>query len=242
MERQERQAHRALAHPRGQLQPPQRQQRRRCTARIQRQPSRIFSGNGTAHIAKFAEAGVIAYLFGAGAGGQSSHQNDTFTDNKLFIQSRAATILGGAPLALGAGADLGSTGHPGDPAACAPSILDGYDHLYEFETDAQKWTTAADVMDAGAVNAVAKVEWTTAKAFRGKGSLAVTFTGVAGSGKVYVPAAAVPVETPVDFHIWIPTTHQVTSVQLRLDQRGLCQQVARSQNVYPRSLAGVAGR
>ena len=30
-----------------------------------------FFGNGTAHIAKFADAGVIGLLFGAGAGGRA---------------------------------------------------------------------------------------------------------------------------------------------------------------------------
>jgi len=173
-----------------------------------------FLGNGTAHIAKFADAGVIAYLFGAGAGGQSSHQNDTFTDNKLYIQSRAGTILSGGGLALGAGATWVPPVIPATPRPVPPPILDAYDHIYEFETDTQKWTTAAESRDAGAINVVSKIEWSTAKAFRGTGSLAVTFSGVAGTGKVFVPAAAIPSETPVDFHLWIPAgATQFTSLQ-----------------------------
>src|SRR5258708_16491180 len=68
-------------------------------------------------------------------------------------------------------------------------------------------------MEAGAVNAVSKVEWSTAKAFRGKGSLAVTFNGMAGTSKVFVAAAPAPSDTPVDFHVWIPAGSQVISVQ-----------------------------
>jgi hypothetical protein len=171
-----------------------------------------FLGNGTAHISKFAQSGVIALLFGAGAGGQSSHTNDTWTDGKLFIQSRADTILRSGQLAIGGGLPWTQPVIPATPRPVPPPILDGYDHIYEFETDAQKWTTAPESIEAGA-NVVSKVEWSTAKAFRGKGSLAVTFNGAAGSGKVFVPAAAVPAETPVDFHLWIPANTGIVSVQ-----------------------------
>jgi PA14 domain len=59
-----------------------------------------FFGSGTAHIEKFADVGVISLLFGAGAGGQSSYQNDRFSDGQLFMKSRAGAILnaGGVPL------------------------------------------------------------------------------------------------------------------------------------------------
>jgi hypothetical protein len=62
-----------------------------------------FFGAGTAHIEKFANSGVIALLFGAGAGGQSSYTNDQYADGQLFMKSRAGAILnaGGVPLAGG---------------------------------------------------------------------------------------------------------------------------------------------
>ncbi len=71
-----------------------------------------FFGNGTAHIEKFADTGVIALLFGAGAGGQSSYGNDQYGDGQLFMKSRAGAILnaGGVPLANG--------GTP--PPTCSP--------------------------------------------------------------------------------------------------------------------------
>jgi hypothetical protein len=64
-----------------------------------------FFGNGTAHIAKFGDSGVIGLLFGAGTGGMSSYANDTYTDGQLFMKSRAGAILnaGGVPLADGRG-------------------------------------------------------------------------------------------------------------------------------------------
>jgi hypothetical protein len=171
-----------------------------------------FLGSGTAHISKFAQSGVIALLFGAGAGGQSSHTNDTWTDGKLYIQSHADSILRSGQLAIGGGLTWTPPVIPATPRPVPPPILDGYDHIYEFETDTQKWTTAPESAEAGA-NVVSKIEWSTAKAFRGKGSLAVTFNGAAGSGKVFIPAAAVPAETPVDFHIWVPTGSALVSVQ-----------------------------
>jgi len=74
-----------------------------------------FFLNGTAHIQKFADSGVIALLFGAGAGGQSSYQNDTYTDGQLFMKSRAGAILnaGGVPIATG------GTPPPPPPPTCS---------------------------------------------------------------------------------------------------------------------------
>lgn len=56
-------------------------------------PEYFFGAGNTAHVAKFAASGVIALLFGAGAGGVSSYQNDTFTDGKLFMQSRVGDFF-----------------------------------------------------------------------------------------------------------------------------------------------------
>lgn len=59
-----------------------------------------FFGNGNAHLRKFADAGVIALLFGAGAGGQATYTNDTYSDGTLFMKTRAGAILaaGSVPL------------------------------------------------------------------------------------------------------------------------------------------------
>jgi hypothetical protein len=62
-----------------------------------------FFANGTAHLTKFADAGVISLLFGAGAGGQSSYQNDTYSDGQLFMKSRAGAILNAGGVAISTG-------------------------------------------------------------------------------------------------------------------------------------------
>jgi len=64
-----------------------------------------FFGSGTAHIEKFANSGVIALLFGAGIGGQSTYTNDQYSDGQLFMKSRAGAIVnaGGVPLATTSG-------------------------------------------------------------------------------------------------------------------------------------------
>ena len=44
------------------------------------------------HLAKFADAGVIGLLFGAGDGGSTTPYNDTWTDGQLFLKSRTDAL------------------------------------------------------------------------------------------------------------------------------------------------------
>jgi hypothetical protein len=62
-------------------------------------PEYFFAGDQT-HLKKFADAGVITLLFGAGNPGMSSHENDTYTDGQLFMKSRAGAFLNGGGLAI----------------------------------------------------------------------------------------------------------------------------------------------
>jgi hypothetical protein len=66
-------------------------------------PEYFFGANSSAHLEKFASSGVVGLLFGAGAGGQSSHSNDIYTDGKPFMQSRAGDFLKNGGLALPGG-------------------------------------------------------------------------------------------------------------------------------------------
>jgi hypothetical protein len=61
-----------------------------------------FFANGTAHISKFADVGVISLLFGAGTGGQSSYQNDQWTDGQLFMKTKAGAIINAGGVASSA--------------------------------------------------------------------------------------------------------------------------------------------
>lgn len=78
----------------------------------------FFGEDGDAHRRKFANAGVISLLFGAGATGQSTHGNDFYTDGRSFMQSRAGAFLNAGGLGLPAeGTTLppsGSTPPPTD--------------------------------------------------------------------------------------------------------------------------------
>lgn len=123
-----------------------------------------FFGSGTAHIEKFANAGVIALLFGAGAGGQSSYGNDQYSDGQLFMKSRAGAILnaGGVPLAGGGGTPVctptGGTGSglSGDyfiGTTLTNRVLTRSDATVDFS-----WTTAAPASNVPSDNF--SVRWT----------------------------------------------------------------------------------
>ncbi|RKH47690.1 hypothetical protein [Corallococcus sicarius] len=60
----------------------------------------FFGAVGDLHRRKFANVGVVALLFGAGAGGQSSYQNDLATDGQPYLKQRAKTFLQVGGLAL----------------------------------------------------------------------------------------------------------------------------------------------
>lgn len=60
----------------------------------------FFGENSQAHLQKFAASGAIALLFGAGVGGQSSYQNDTYSDGKLFMQTHAGAFFANGGLAI----------------------------------------------------------------------------------------------------------------------------------------------
>jgi hypothetical protein len=149
-----------------------------------------FFGAGTAHIEKFADAGVIALLFGAGASGQASYRNDQYGDGQLFMKSRAGAILnaGGVPLATST-----TPPPPTDPAQ------------YGFESSAQAWT--------GSGGAVASVARSTDRAFAGTASLKVAFGSSSGDGYAKVIAPPIPAGRSVNFHVWVPSGTTLTAVQ-----------------------------
>jgi hypothetical protein len=80
----------------------------------------FFGSLGDLHRRKFANSGVMALLFGAGAGGQSSYTNDLGTDGQPYVRSRAGAFLRAGGLTLpavgttlplpGSGTDGGTPG------------------------------------------------------------------------------------------------------------------------------------
>lgn len=122
-----------------------------------------FFASGTAHIEKFADSGVIALLFGAGAGGQSTYTNDQYADGQLFMKSRAGAILnaGGVPLAGGstptctanAGNGSGLTGDYFSDTSLTTKLSTRTDAGIDFQ-----WGTAAPAVGVPADNF--SVRWT----------------------------------------------------------------------------------
>lgn len=75
-------------------------------------PEYFFGTESAQHLSNWAQDGVVALLFGAGADCQSSYENDTYTDGQLFMESRVGAFYksGGLPLSgSGAGGGQGSS-------------------------------------------------------------------------------------------------------------------------------------
>ncbi|MCE9671247.1 hypothetical protein LY474_25900 [Myxococcus stipitatus] len=175
----------------------------------------FFGPNGDAHRRKFANAGVIALLFGAGAGGQSTYVNDLGTDGQPYLESHAAPFLDAGGLTLPApgttlplpGGDAGTPTPPdagtGDAGTGDGGTGGGRGH--GFETSLEGWTSAGASLQSATLS--------TARAWSGTRSLAVPFTGTAGNGVVSVLGAAVPSGAVITFHVWIPTGSAITAIQ-----------------------------
>jgi len=181
-------------------------------------PEYFFSA-GTAHLEKFAGSGVIALLFGAGAGGQSSYQNDVYTDGKLFMQTHAGAVLnaGGVPIATGSTGAGGASGAGGSGGAggsagaggggtgggTGGSTGSGDSARYNFESSAQGWF---------ATGSATSVTSSSDRAFAGTSSLKVTLSGT-GSGYAKLASPPIPAGALVTFHVWLPTGNTLASVQ-----------------------------
>jgi hypothetical protein len=156
-------------------------------------PEYFFGANSKTHLEKFASSGVFGLLFGAGAGGQSSYQNDTYTDGQLFLKSRAGSFLKAGGLAIPGGSST--------PPPTSPPASDATD--YNFEADTQGWTGSAPV---------AGVSRSTSQKFAGASSLAVRING-SGSGLVSVANPAAKASQTVTFHVYLPSGAAISSIQ-----------------------------
>lgn len=84
-------------------------------------PEYFLGPNGMAHCRAFADAGVIALLFGAGAQGVSSFGNDIYFDGKSFMQSRGAAFFAAGGVGLAGSGGTGGGGTGGTPGGGTPS-------------------------------------------------------------------------------------------------------------------------
>ncbi len=166
-----------------------------------------FFGNGTAHLTKFADAGVIALLFGAGASGQSSYTNDLHTDGQPYLKGRAGSILnaGGVAIATGrGGGDPGTGGSGGSGGSGGTGGGSGNTVDYSFESGVQGWTATG-----GLIRSIAS---STDQAFDGARSLRISLNG-SGTERVRVSAPAVPAGARVTFQLYVPAGVSLVSVQ-----------------------------
>ena len=172
----------------------------------------FFGAGGTAHLAAWAQKGVIGLLFGRGAGGQSTYLNDQYTDGQLFMQSRAGAFLKGGGLPLGAGATLDagsptvdagrSTVDAGAPDAGAAAIDSSQ---YSFESGTQGWAPSGGLAQVSSASSVV---------FLGARSLAVSFAaGGAGSEDVAVFSPRTPAGAKVTYRVWCPAGARVGAIQ-----------------------------
>lgn len=158
-------------------------------------PEYFFGTNSRVHLEKFASSGVFGVLFGAGAGGQSSYENDIYTDGQPFMRSRAGAFLKAGGLAIPGG----GTTPPTDPPPPANDTSE-----YNFEGSAQSWTRS------GAP--IASLARSTTQRYAGASSLAVKFNG-SGTANARVSNPAAKAGQTVTFRIFLPTGARLTSLQ-----------------------------
>jgi hypothetical protein len=160
-------------------------------------PEYFFGEGGAAHRTKFVNAGVISLLFGAGAAGPSSYENDLYTDGQPYLKTRAGAFLKAGGLAVPATGPRG-TGGPGNTAVLKPT------YRYDFETTDDGWVTN---------HASLTVARSTEQAFAGKGALKVVFDKTPASQPVArVMAPATPAGAQITFRVWFPAGSPLTVI------------------------------
>ncbi|HEY6723515.1 MAG TPA: hypothetical protein VI197_05760 [Polyangiaceae bacterium] len=166
----------------------------------------FFAGD-TKHLQRFADAGVIALLFGAGAAGVSSYANDTYSDGQLFMKSRVGKFLNAGGLAIDPGGASGgtTTSTSGTTGGSTTGGGGGSAGGYDFEQGTEGWVRGGDSISA--------LSRSTTRAYTGASSLRVQFNGTAGTQLVYVPTPSTPAGKVVTVRIWVPSGSKLTSVQ-----------------------------
>jgi hypothetical protein len=122
----------------------------------------FFTGD---HLRKFASMGVVAMLFGAGASGQSSYQNDTWTDGEPLLKTRAAAFFKAGGLALPApgAAPMVPTSESASaapaPAGPPPKFTATASASAQTIESGEKLTLTATIQNAGGAMTDGIVDW-----------------------------------------------------------------------------------
>lgn len=167
-------------------------------------PEYFFGDNSRAHLEKFASSGVVGLLFGAGAGGQASYENDTYSDGQLFMSSRAGNYLLSGGLALPGGSTTTPVPPPTTPPPTSRPPAAGDPAVYNFESGVQGWTAS------GAP--IARVSSSGSQKYAGAASLAVNVNG-SGRATAFVANPAARAGQTVTFLVYIPSGARLASIQ-----------------------------
>ena len=196
------------------------QQRQRAARGLQGQPPRVLLRQAAPRTWRSSpSSGVIALLFGRGEGGQSSYTNDVYTDGQLFMKSRAGAFLKAGGLAIPA---TGSTVRRRRlPRRLLPRRRLPRRLPPRRPAPTPRRTASRRERRGGPARGtlVKGVTSSTARAFAGSRSLAVTMGGTAaGMSRVSVPNAAVPAGRTVSVRVWIPAGSRITGIQPYVQQ------------------------
>ncbi len=205
----------------------------------------FFGDGGTAHLQKFVANGMISLLFGAGDGCQSRQEVDNnflktnvgafYTKGGMLLPSNAPIPDAGTPVVDSGTPDAGMV------CVCTCQAVDaGTPDAGVAVVDAgqpDSWTKDAGVVvvDAGAVLDPAQYNFesagnlqgftltggggtlgtSTAKAFAGLRSLALTYNGSSSATQyLSTPNPTVPRGTTITYHVYIPAVSALTSLQV----------------------------
>lgn len=166
-------------------------------------PEYFFGNDSRAHLEKFASSGVVGLLFGAGASGQSSYQNDIYTDGRPFLRWHVNDFLitGGLPLP---GGSAPPPPPPPSPPPPPPPSTPPDGAVYNFEANVQGWTGGGAPITSVATSAAQK--------YAGASSLAVNIRG-SGRTTVFVPNPAAKAGRTVTFRVFVPGGARLASIQ-----------------------------
>lgn len=136
--------------------------------------------------------------------GQNFAVNQTRTYSWAWV---APATVGSYTVKVGVFNSTWGTNYYWSGSAATVTVAAGDSAQYNFESGAQGWVSSGGIITGAAGS--------TAKAYAGTHSLAVTISSPAAGGtqQVYVGSPATPAGAKVTFHIWIPSGSALASIQ-----------------------------
>ncbi len=178
-----------------------------------------FLGDGATHMQKFADAGTIALLFGAGMHGMSTFDNDVYTDGQLFMKSRAEAIFEEGGLEISTGQEwMPSEAMPRPRPVAPPANVDIDGSIAtQFEWENERVTALEGWSFSGPL--ISRLEVTNEQAFQGERSLALRLGAGSEKTRVLMKTPAIEPGTPYAlFRVYLPEGHAITEINAYVQQ------------------------